>query len=81
MHELSLRTMRIRRGRLGWLKPVRPLYETEVTDGVRVACGRGPTAEASIQTAQRNWDAQFEITAAASTLTLGGDANRVSLSG
>src|SRR5262245_10305691 len=66
MHELSFRTKRTRRG---WWKPVRPLYETEVTDEMRVAYGRGPTAEASIQAAQRNWDAQFEITCWGTTQT------------
>jgi hypothetical protein len=71
MHELSFRTIRIRRGPLGWLKRLRPFYETQVTDGKRVAYGRGPTAEASVQSAQRNWDAQFEITPAASPLDQG----------
>jgi hypothetical protein len=31
MHELSFRTIRIRRGPLGWLKRLRPFYETQVT--------------------------------------------------
>src|SRR5262247_1759112 len=53
----------------GLVEAFRPLYETEVTDEMRVAYGRGPTAEASIQAAQRNWDAQFEITCWGTTQT------------
>ena len=61
MHELSITTTRIRRGPLGWLKRRPTLYETKVSDGKRVACGRGSTLEASVDLAQRIWDAQFEI--------------------
>ena len=67
MHELSITTTRNRRGPLSWLKRRRRFYETEVSDGNRVAYGRGPTLEASVAMAQRNWDAQFEICALAVT--------------
>jgi hypothetical protein len=59
MRELEFRTSRIRRGWLDRLKGFDRLYETKVTDGERVAYGRGPTREASEQSAQRNWEAKY----------------------
>jgi hypothetical protein len=59
MFELSSRTKRIRRGLLDRLKGFHRLYETKVTDGERVAFGRGPTPEASQEVAERNWVSKF----------------------
>ena len=59
MQEMSLRTTRVRRGWLDRLKGYDRLYETELTDGQHVVRGRGPTREASEQSAKRNWDAKF----------------------
>ena len=61
MRELEFRTTRVRRGWLERLKGYERAYETELTDGERVAYGRGPTREASQQSAQRNWDAKFGV--------------------
>ena len=43
------------------LKGYERAYETKLTDGERVAYGRGPIREASQQSAQRNWDAKFGV--------------------
>jgi hypothetical protein len=59
MRELEFRTSRVRRGWLDRLKGYDRLYETKITDGERVAYGRGPSREASEQAAQRNWTAKF----------------------
>jgi hypothetical protein len=49
MHELSSSTTRIRRELLDRLKGFHLLSETKVTDGERVAYGRGPNPQASQQ--------------------------------
>ena len=59
MRELEVRTSRVRRGWIDRLKGYDRLYETKVTDGERVAYGRGPSREASEQAALRNWNARF----------------------
>jgi hypothetical protein len=59
MRELEVRTTRVRRGWLDRLRGYKHVYETELTDGEHVAHGRGPTREASEQSAKRNWDAKF----------------------
>jgi hypothetical protein len=59
MAELSSRTKRIRRGWLDRLKGLDRLYETTVTDGYRVATGRGATPDASKRSAQRMWVTKF----------------------
>jgi len=79
MRELFFRTTRIRRGPLGWLKRLRPFYETRVTDGERVAYGRGPTVEASLLSAQRQWDALFEIAAASAEALMKGRVARATI--
>jgi hypothetical protein len=79
MHELSFKTTRIRRGSLRWLKRLRPCYETRLTDGERVAYGKGRSVEASMRSAQRNWDALFEITAASAGALAEGRVARATL--
>ena len=59
MRRLAWRTVRIRRGWLDRLRGFDRLYETKITDGERVTYGRGPTREASEQSARTNWEAQF----------------------
>jgi len=59
MRELMQKTQRIRRGWLDRLRGYDRLYETELTDGQRIAYGRGPTSDASQKAAQRNWEAKF----------------------
>ena len=59
MSELLVRTERIRRRLIERLIGFERLYETMVTDGQRVAYGRGTTRETSKQWAQRTWDAKF----------------------
>jgi hypothetical protein len=59
MSELLSRTERIRRRLIDRLMGFERLYETKVTDGQRVAYGRGATPKTSQQWAQRNWDARF----------------------
>ena len=59
MPELARRTARIRRGWLDRLKGFDHLYQTEVTDGHRVATGRGTTPYASECAAQRLWNTKF----------------------
>jgi hypothetical protein len=59
MSELLVRTVRIRRRLIDRLIGFERLYETKVTDGQRVAYGRGTTRETSKQWAQRTWDARF----------------------
>ena len=59
MRELEFRTTRVRRGWLDRLKGYKRVYETKLTDGERVAHGRGPTREASEQAAIKNWNAKF----------------------
>ena len=61
MRELEFRTTRVRRGWLDRLKGYERVYETKLTDGERVAYGRGPTREASQQSAKRNWDGKFGL--------------------
>jgi hypothetical protein len=61
MRELGFRTTRVRRGWLDRLKGYERVYETKLTDGERVAYGRGPTREASQQSAKRNWDGKFGL--------------------
>jgi hypothetical protein len=61
MSELEFRTTRVRRVWLDRLKGYERVYETKLTDGERVAYGRGPTREASQQSAKRNWDAKFGL--------------------
>ena len=61
MRELEFRTTRVRRGWLDRLKGYKRVYETKLTDGERVAYGRGPTREASQQSAKRNWDGKFGL--------------------
>jgi hypothetical protein len=60
MPGLVYRTARIRRGWLDRLKGFDRLYETRVTDGERIAYGRGPTRETSEQSARRNWEAKYQ---------------------
>jgi hypothetical protein len=60
MSDLVSRTARIRRGWLDRLKGFDRLYETEVTDGERIAYGRGPTRETSEQSARRNWEFKYQ---------------------
>jgi hypothetical protein len=60
MTELVSRTARIHRGWLDRLKGFDRLYETEVTDGERIAYGRGPTRATSEQSARRNWEAKYQ---------------------
>jgi hypothetical protein len=59
MRELEVRTSRVRRGWLDRLKGYHRLYETQLTDGERVAYGRGASREASEEAALRNWNAKF----------------------
>jgi hypothetical protein len=61
MRELEFRTTRVRRGWLDRLKGYERVYETKLTDGERVAYRRGPTREASQQSAKRNWDGKFGL--------------------
>jgi hypothetical protein len=56
MRELMQRTRRIRRGWLDRLRGYDRLYETELTDGLRTAYGRGSNPQASQKSAQRNWE-------------------------
>ena len=56
MPELEVRTSRVRRGWIDRLKGYDRVYETKVTDGERAAYGRGPSREASLQAALRNWN-------------------------
>ena len=56
---METRTTRIRRNWFDRLNGYARVYETELTDRKRVAHGRGPTCEVSVQSAQRNWDAKY----------------------
>jgi hypothetical protein len=58
MSELEFRKTRVRRVWLDRLKGYERVYETKLTDGERVAHGRGPR-EASEQAALKNWNAKF----------------------
>lgn len=53
----EVRTSRIRRGWLDRLRGYDRLYETTVTDGKRIARGKGFNREASETAALRNWNA------------------------
>jgi hypothetical protein len=57
MSELLSRTVRIKRRLIDRLMGFKRLYRTQLTDGQRVAYGRGATPKTSQQRAQRNWDA------------------------
>ena len=59
MSELLSRTVRIKRRLIDRLMGFERLYQTKLTDGQRVAYGRGETRKTSEQCAQRNWDASF----------------------
>ena len=55
MPELMSQTIRIRRGWLDRLRGFAHLYETKLTDGYRVAIGRGTCPYTSQYQAHRNW--------------------------
>jgi hypothetical protein len=57
MAELLSRTVRIKRSLIDRLMGFKRLYQTQLTDGQRVAYGTGATPKTSQQRAQRNWDA------------------------
>jgi hypothetical protein len=59
MRQVTSKTSRIRRSLLDRLRGFYAVYETTVTDGYREVYGRGPTADASRQSAERNWKAKF----------------------
>ena len=64
MSELLSRTVRIKRRLIDRLMGFRRRYQTELTDGKRVAYGKGATPKTSQQWAQRNWDAMTTDTRA-----------------
>jgi hypothetical protein len=53
----EIKTMRVRRTWLDKLMLWKQAYETKVSDGVREVITRGPTREASEQSALRRWNA------------------------
>jgi hypothetical protein len=54
----EIKTMRVRRTWLDKLMLWKQAYETKVSDGPREVIGRGPTREASEQSALRRWNAE-----------------------
>jgi hypothetical protein len=56
---LYSKTTRLHRGWLDRLKGIDRLYETKITDGYRVATGRGSTPDISQRSAQRRWVTNF----------------------
>jgi hypothetical protein len=59
MSELLSSTVRIKRRLIDRLMGFERLYQTKLTDGLRVAYGRGAIRKISEQWAQQNWDARF----------------------
>jgi hypothetical protein len=54
----EIKTMRVRRTWLDKLMLWKQAYETKVSNGLREFIGRGPTRDASEQSALRRWNAK-----------------------
>jgi hypothetical protein len=54
----EIKTLRVRRTWLDKLLLWKRAYETKVSDALREVIGRGPTREASEQSALRRWNAE-----------------------
>jgi len=57
--EVRQSTNSVRRTWLERLLGYRRLFETEITDGEHTVYAKGPTPEASQESAQRAWEADF----------------------